>query len=179
MSTDIQYSFKKTEPEGDCSGIYWPVSLEDKEELKDADLCGLETLCDLFLNSAEVYSKDNFLGSREIIEFEDQNSLQIHGQENDSKLKTIYGDYHWKTFNEVLVTAKRLSLAIHKEGLATPVSFDDEEVKDLRMIGIHSKNREEWVITDIACMYDSVVTVPLYDTLGPHIIDFISGQTKF
>lgn len=75
--------------------------------------------------------------------------------------------------------AKRLSLAIHKEGLATPVSFDDEDAKDLRMIGIHSKNREEWVITDIACMYDSVVTVPLYDTLGPNIIDFISGQAQF
>ena len=74
--------------------------------------------------------------------------------------------------------AKRLSLAIHKEGLATPVSFEEEEFKEMRMVGIHSKNREEWVITDLACMYDSVITVPLYDTLGPQIVEYISGQTQ-
>lgn len=61
------------------------MSLEDKEELKDADLCGLETLCDLFLNTSEIYAKDTFLATRETIPFEDQNALQIHGQEKESK----------------------------------------------------------------------------------------------
>ncbi len=34
------------------------------------------------------------------------------------------------------------------------------------MVGIFSKNREEWAITDVAnCLYGFTI-IPLYDTLG-------------
>jgi len=50
--------------------------------------------------------------------------------------------------------------------------------KTLKTIGIYSKNREEWLITDIACWYCSVTCVPLYDTLGEESIAWIFEQTE-
>ena len=46
------------------------------------------------------------------------------------------------------------------------------------MIGIYSKTREEWCLTDIACWFNSITNVPIYDTLGEDNIDFIFGQTE-
>jgi long-chain acyl-CoA synthetase len=43
----------------------------------------------------------------------------------------------------------------------------------LRFIGIFSKNREEWAITDFACMISGITSVPLYDTLGQEAIEYI------
>lgn len=41
----------------------------------------------------------------------------------------------------------------------------------MRMVGIYSKNREEWMIVDVGCAYLYGLTViPLYDTLGPDSI---------
>ena len=38
------------------------------------------------------------------------------------------------------------------------------------MVGIHSKNRLEWVLLDVAsCLYGFTI-IPLYDTLGPENI---------
>lgn len=44
-------------------------------------------------------------------------------------------------------------------------------------MGIYAKNREEWVITDIANIMNSVVTVAFYDTLGPDAVKFVINQT--
>eukprot|EP00826_Nyctotherus_ovalis_P023874 TRINITY_DN1837_c0_g1_i5.p1 TRINITY_DN1837_c0_g1~~TRINITY_DN1837_c0_g1_i5.p1 ORF type:complete len:589 (+),score=129.94 TRINITY_DN1837_c0_g1_i5:614-2380(+) len=38
--------------------------------------------------------------------------------------------------------------------------------KQLRTVGIYSKNREEWALTDFACWMISVTDVALYDTFG-------------
>jgi long-chain acyl-CoA synthetase len=36
----------------------------------------------------------------------------------------------------------------------------------MRLVGIYSKNRLEWFITDWACALFGFTVVPLYDTLG-------------
>lgn len=46
------------------------------------------------------------------------------------------------------------------------------------MLGIYSKNREEWVDIDMANMKNSVVTVGFYDTLGPAAVEYILKQTQ-
>ena len=48
-------------------------------------------------------------------------------------------------------------------GLAPP----KKEYKDyeLSMIGIYSKNREEWIITDMAAILYNLTTVPLNDSI--------------
>lgn len=41
------------------------------------------------------------------------------------------------------------------------------------MIGLYSKNREEWVVTDFAGIMTGYAVVTLYDTLGKEFIDYI------
>jgi long-subunit acyl-CoA synthetase (AMP-forming) len=35
-----------------------------------------------------------------------------------------------------------------------------------KLVYIHSKNRVEWILVDIACWKYGLINVPLYDTLG-------------
>lgn len=41
-----------------------------------------------------------------------------------------------------------------------------EPLHGMKLIGIFSKNRYEWVAADMACMLYGLTIVPLYDTLG-------------
>jgi len=41
-----------------------------------------------------------------------------------------------------------------------------ESLYGMRLVGIFSRNRYEWFVTDWACALWGVTTVPLYDTLG-------------
>lgn len=63
---------------------------------------------------------------------------------------------------------------IHNE-LAPKIKFDDGE---FRTVALYSKNREEWVITDLGCSLTAITTVTLYDTLGKESLEFILDQTK-
>ncbi len=56
------------------------------------------------------------------------------------------------------------------EGL-TPLQKYDEG--DYRMVALFSKNREEWIITDLACAMSGIVNVTLYDTYGIDSIEYI------
>ena len=47
------------------------------------------------------------------------------------------------------------------------------EDRTFKFMGIYAKNREEWVMTDIANMYNSVSTIAFYDTLGPKAVEFV------
>ena len=44
--------------------------------------------------------------------------------------------------------------------------YHEEKIHKMKLIGIFSKNRYEWIIADIACMLYGLTIVPLYDTLG-------------
>ena len=63
---------------------------------------------------------------------------------------------------------EKLELAPQQEYKGMPINI----------VGIYSKNREEWVITDIACWTMSITNVPLYDTLGEPSICWIFEQTQ-
>lgn len=45
-------------------------------------------------------------------------------------------------------------------------------------MGIYAKNREEWVVTDLACVFNDITSVPFYDTLGLGALEFIINQTE-
>ena len=64
---------------------------------------------------------------------------------------------------------------MEKLGLAAEQEYDGSP---LRLIGIYSKNREEWLITDIASWMMSITNVPLYDTLGEESICWTFEQTQ-
>ena len=52
-----------------------------------------------------------------------------------------------------------------------PESF--EEGQNWRLMGIYSKNREEWAFTALATQRQSGTVVAFYDTLGPSGVEFI------
>ena len=47
-----------------------------------------------------------------------------------------------------------------------------------KFMGIYSKNREEWTITELASVSQAGTTVAFYDTLGPQSVEFVINQTK-
>lgn len=49
--------------------------------------------------------------------------------------------------------------------------------KPMRLIGVYSRNREEWLTLDIANVIYGAVIIPLYDTLGPETISFVIGHS--
>ena len=55
--------------------------------------------------------------------------------------------------------------------------------KGFDLVYIHSRNRVEWTIIDIACWKYGVINVPLYDTLGKvaleHTLKLTEGKLIF
>lgn len=45
-------------------------------------------------------------------------------------------------------------------------------------VGLYSVNCREWVLVDAACHAYGMVTVPLYDTLGPDAVEYICNHAE-
>lgn len=78
-------------------------------------------------------------------------------------------EYQWLTYREVYETACDFGSGLLQEGI---------EATNDTFIGIYSINRAEWVFTEQACSMFSMVTVALYDTLGPDTCAYIINQTQ-
>jgi long-chain acyl-CoA synthetase len=65
-----------------------------------------------------------------------------------------------------------LARGILKHDLAAEVD-DNELGYKLKVLGICSVNREEWVVTDLACNLLGITSVPLYETLGDEMLQLI------
>lgn len=48
----------------------------------------------------------------------------------------------------------------------------------MKLIGIFSKNRYEWLVIDFACGLFGITSVPLYDTLGIENLSYVLKQTN-
>ena len=105
----------------------------------------------------------NFLGTREYFPKEKK-----------------YGKYIWKSWAQVYDIATFFLYGITKLKLCPEISVKDEILveKNMRFMGIYSRNREEWIIGSIGCQMDSITIVTLYDTLGKNSIEFILNQTE-
>ena len=51
-------------------------------------------------------------------------------------------------------------------GMMNQKLYSIPEGEKFKLVGIFSKNRVEWGITDWACLLYNFTTIPLYDTLG-------------
>lgn len=58
------------------------------------------------------------------------------------------------------------------------ISHVSESGTAFSFLGIFSKNREEWAITDLACVRSSVTIVPFFDSLGPAALAYVINQTE-
>jgi long-chain acyl-CoA synthetase len=46
------------------------------------------------------------------------------------------------------------------------------------LVGVYSQNNPEWVLSEYGIYSNSMVVVPLYDTLGPDASRFITGYAR-
>uniref|UniRef100_A0A8C9SX19 Long-chain-fatty-acid--CoA ligase n=1 Tax=Scleropages formosus TaxID=113540 RepID=A0A8C9SX19_SCLFO len=77
--------------------------------------------------------------------------------------------YEWLSYQEVADRAELLGSALLHRG--------HSQAGD-KFIGIFSQNRPEWTISELACSTYSLVSVPLYDTLGAEAIDYIIDKAS-
>jgi len=100
------------------------------------------------------------------------------------------GAYVWLTYKECWAKAQAIGSAMRNMDLAPATAEDGlgsdsngadetkaEDGSGMRLVGVFSKNRYEWVIVEQACNAYSGVVVPLYDTLGEDAVTYVLNQT--
>ena len=103
---------------------------------------GCNTYWKCFKRSVWCFPDKPFLGSREL---------------KDGK----FGDYKWKTFSQVDYGVEALSKAIVTKKLCPLIQSNVDGTPDLKFMAIFSENREEWIMTQLACCSDSICIVPI------------------
>ncbi|XP_053559852.1 long-chain-fatty-acid--CoA ligase 1 isoform X1 [Bombina bombina] len=75
--------------------------------------------------------------------------------------------YEWISYQEVSDRAEFVGSALLHRGFKRSSE---------QFVGIFAQNRPEWVIAELACYTYSMVSVPLYDTLGAEAITYIINK---
>ena len=119
---------------------------------------GIDTLWKVFENSVKKYPNNRMMGNRE------------------RKSKDVYGEYHYKTYKEIHQEVIEFSTGLVLNDLVPEVTTKSGQ--KFKFLGIYSRNREEWMVADIASHMNSVSIVTFYDTLGDSTIEFILGETN-
>ncbi|GAB69216.1 long-chain-fatty-acid--CoA ligase, partial [Plasmodium cynomolgi strain B] len=114
--------------------------------------------------ACKYYYNEDFLGERK---------KEVRGNE------TILGEYSFKTYGEIKNEIEILASALYQFENIEPNIFTDNGPYDkLKILGIWSKNRVEWLTTDYACSAIDFVTVPIYDTMGINSVKYIFQKTQ-
>lgn len=71
------------------------------------------------------------------------------------------GEYQWQTWKETDDIVEALANAIIKKKLCKVTKSDVEGTPDLKMMGIFSENRTQWIMIELACCSDSITIVPI------------------
>ena len=119
---------------------------------------GLDTLYKIFERTVKKYPNKSGLGNRERLS------------------KDKYGEYKFKTYKEIETEVIEYATGISLLNLCPEVKCKSGDT--FKFLGIYSRNREEWMISDIASHMNSVSIVTLYDTLGDNTIEFILSETN-
>jgi long-chain acyl-CoA synthetase len=116
----------------------------------------IQTIHDLFEDSVRRRPGSRCLGTRHW----DSNS----GDWDDK--------FTWLSYSDVAERRKRLGAGIMELHRAMGVTEDKFPV------GLWSQNRAEWQITDLALISQSLITVSLYETLGPDTTEYIVNHSS-
>ncbi|OMJ69666.1 hypothetical protein SteCoe_32541 [Stentor coeruleus] len=95
------------------------------------------TLYESFMHSANKWPNNNCLGT--FIKTENQ------------------CEYKWKCYSSVLKKVLKIGYGLDCLKLTT------SDNTGYSYLGIYSNNRAEWILMDLACMSQSIVSIPLYD----------------
>jgi len=96
-----------------------------------------------------------------------RHGLDISANRNCLGWRQGNGTYQWLTYQEV-----------HERFIALGSGLVQLGFKPKDIVGIFSRNRPEWVLTEQAANAFSMILVPLYDTLGAEAVQFIVTQTQ-
>jgi len=80
--------------------------------------------------------------------------------------------YAWLSYEHVATRIDNFGAGLMHESMIDP------NPDGMRLLAIYMKNRPEWIICEQACYAFGGVTVPLYDTLGPDTLAYITNQTS-
>jgi long-chain acyl-CoA synthetase len=129
--------------------------------LRSVNKFGCQTVWDALLYNINTRKRgtSNFLGTRACLP---------NGKYADT--------YTWTTYQQAHDKAIAFAKAIAAMELC-PQFVTNENVA-MRFMGIYAKNREEWVIADLASHCNSITVVTLYDTLGLEAMQYIFEQTE-
>jgi long-chain acyl-CoA synthetase len=129
-----------------------PSSKDELLSSPDPDITNLQ---ELLITSATKYQKNKCLGSR--------------NPEN-------FNVYEFKDYHTCLSIAQKFGRGLVALDLCPAVNeYNDLELK---FLGIYSKNSEKYVLADWACIFFGIVSVSMYDTLGPKTISHILNHTS-
>ncbi|KAG0001886.1 hypothetical protein BGZ80_006061, partial [Entomortierella chlamydospora] len=109
----------------------------------------VKTLYDIWQNSVNKYANNEFLGHRPF-----------------NTVAQTYGGYTWQTFRQInqRVNAFGSGLMHLNEVIL------GNDTLNRWALGIWSHGRPEWFISEMSCNCYNLVSVALYDTLGPDAI---------
>ena len=119
---------------------------------------GIDTLWKVFERSVRLFPNNNCIGTREKLS------------------KDTYGKYTFKTYSEINEEVINYATGIVLYGLCPEVETKSKQ--KFKFYGIYSRNREEWMVSDIASHMNSISLVTFYDTLGDSTIEFILSETN-
>jgi long-chain acyl-CoA synthetase len=125
------------------------------------DYQGMTTLKQIFDKNVKEVPEKPFLGTRD--------------RKFNEKGEVEFGEYKWKNYSTVHKESLDVANYLITKGLCPTVKTADG---DFKFISIYAKNREEWILTDLACVHAGITSVTLYDTLGKDSIEYILDQTQ-
>lgn len=113
----------------------------------------VQTIRDIFTKATKLYPTAECLGTR---------SFEVApGSKTPQR-----GNYVFRTYADVAKSVDHFASGLVAVG-----------AKSGDRIGIYSKNREEWVVTEQACYRQNLIVVSLYDTLGEDSVEFIAKHS--
>lgn len=100
--------------------------------------------------------------------------LPCLGHRNQDPVTGKWGPYEWETYAEIRKRRDDFGAGLVRlyRGLL-------KGTKNSQFcVGIQSINRVEWSLTDLACQAYSLISVALYDTLGPDAVSYIINLSE-
>ncbi len=116
------------------------------------------TIWKAFDNTVRLHPDRPFMGTRKIL--------------SENKL----GEYQFRTYREAYYDVRKLAAGMILNDLLPEISTENHGV--FKFLGLYSRNRYEWIITDLAGHLNSATAVTFYDTLGEATIEYILNQTQ-
>ena len=147
------------------------ISLKPEEDTVCELYPGIDTIKKSFLRVVEKFPEERFLGTREIT----GTKIVTNPRTKKEEEVNVYGEYKWKTYQEIHDQVLPLAKSIVDQNLFVSVEDDGS---NHNLVGIFAKNSAEWIMTDLACAMSDISSVTLYDTLGKDATEYIINQCK-